>query len=74
MVPYTNSTGLTLGRSLCLYAYKGTLGLAGNIAEVGVLRGAGTLFVAKLFEPNSLTQVHGFDWFKGNQHPNPRLE
>jgi predicted O-methyltransferase YrrM len=62
---------MTLGRFLCLYeAYKATLGLAGHIAEVGVFRGASTLFFAKLtelFEPNSLTQVHGFDWFKGNQ-------
>lgn len=62
---------MTLSRFLCLYeAYKATLGLAGHIAEVGVFRGAGTLFFAKLtelFEPNSFTQVHGFDWFKGNQ-------
>jgi predicted O-methyltransferase YrrM len=62
---------MTLGRFLCLYeAYKATLGLAGHIAEVGVFRGASTLFFAKLtelFEPGSLTQVHGFDWFKGNQ-------
>jgi predicted O-methyltransferase YrrM len=62
---------MTLGRFLCLYeAYKATLGLAGHIAEVGVFRGAATLFFAKLtelFEPNSLIQVHGFDWFKGNQ-------
>jgi predicted O-methyltransferase YrrM len=62
---------MTLGRFLCLYeAYKATLGLAGHIAEVGVFRGASVLFFAKLtelFEPGSLTQVHGFDWFKGNQ-------
>jgi predicted O-methyltransferase YrrM len=62
---------MTLARFLCLYdAYKATLGLAGHIAEVGVFRGASTLMFAKLveiFEPNSLTQVHGFDWFQGNQ-------
>ena len=62
---------MTLARFLCLYeAYKSTLGLAGHIAEVGVFRGASTLLFAKLtqlFEPESLTQVHGFDWFKGNQ-------
>jgi predicted O-methyltransferase YrrM len=49
-------------------AYKMTLGLAGHIAEAGVYKGAGTLFFAKLaqiFEPESLTLVHGFDWFEG---------
>lgn len=62
---------MTLARFLCLYdAYKATFGLAGHIAEVGVFRGASTLMFAKLieiFEPNSLTQVHGFDWFQGNK-------
>ncbi|MDI3296596.1 class I SAM-dependent methyltransferase [Janthinobacterium tructae] len=62
---------MTLGRFFSLYeAYKATLGLAGHIAEIGVYKGASTLFFAKmveLFEPNSLTQVHGFDWFQGNQ-------
>jgi predicted O-methyltransferase YrrM len=60
---------LTLARFLTLYeAYKMTLGVAGHIAEIGVYKGAGTLFFAKLtklFEPQSLTLVHGFDWFKG---------
>ena len=43
-----------------------TLGVAGHIAEIGVYKAAGTLFFAKLtkiFEPESLTLVHGFDWF-----------
>ena len=60
---------MTLSRFLMLYeAYKMTLGLAGHIAEAGVYKGAGTLFFAKLaqiFEPESLTLVHGFDWFEG---------
>src|ERR1051326_2447163 len=60
---------MTLSRFLALYeAYKMTLGVAGHIAEAGVYKGAGTLFFAKLtqiFEPESLTLVHGFDWFKG---------
>jgi hypothetical protein len=46
--------------------YKQTLGLAGHIAEVGVYKGAVSLFFAKLVvlhEPNSITQVHGFDIF-----------
>jgi hypothetical protein len=63
-----------LGRFLALYeAYKLVLGTAGHIAEAGVWKGSGMLFFAKLtqlFEPESLTQVHGFDWFRGN-HPDP---
>src|SRR4051794_20783813 len=58
----------TLGRFLSLYeSYKRTLGIAGHIAEVGVFRGATSMFLAKfplLYEPHSFTQVHGFDWFK----------
>jgi SAM-dependent methyltransferase len=60
---------MSLSRFLGLYElYKKTLGVAGHIAEVGVYKGAGFLFFAKLikiFESESLTQVHGFDWFKG---------
>src|ERR1700754_4926392 len=54
---------MTLSRFLGLYElYKMTLGVAGHIAEAGVYKGAGTLFLAKLaqiFEPESLTLVHG---------------
>lgn len=61
---------MTLNRYLTLYElYKRTLELSGHIAEVGVYKGAGSIFFAKLiniFEPMSLTMVHGFDWFKGN--------
>ena len=60
---------LTLARFLSLYeAYKLTLGVAGHIAEIGVFKGAGSLLFAKLtklFEPETLTLVHGFDWFQG---------
>lgn len=60
----------TISRYLAFYeCYKNTLGLAGHIAEVGIYKGASLLFFAKLtqiFEPNSFTQVHGFDWFLGN--------
>lgn len=60
---------MTLSRYLVLYeAYKMTLGVAGHIAELGVYKGAGSLLFGKLcqiFEPGSLTQVHGFDWFEG---------
>jgi hypothetical protein len=65
---------MTLVRFLTLYeAYKMTRHVAGHIAEVGVFKGAGTLFFAKLtriFEPESLTLVHGFDWFKGAKTTN----
>lgn len=60
---------MTLSRFIALYEiYKMTLGVAGHIAEAGVYKGAGTLLFAKLtqiFEPESLTLVHGFDWFEG---------
>ncbi|MBI5590633.1 MAG: class I SAM-dependent methyltransferase [Deltaproteobacteria bacterium] len=59
----------TLARQITLYeAYKMTLNVAGHIAEVGVNLGFGSLLFAKLtkiFEPNSLTLVHGFDWCQG---------
>jgi len=56
---------------LALYeSYKATLGLSGHIADVGIFKGGSSFLFAKLmkiFEPNSLSQVHGFDWFEGNQ-------
>ncbi|MFN7221850.1 MAG: class I SAM-dependent methyltransferase [Burkholderiales bacterium] len=63
---------MTLARYLSLYeCYQKTLGVAGNIAEIGMYKGAGSLFLAKLtqlYEPLALTQVHGFDWFQGAQN------
>jgi hypothetical protein len=60
---------MNLGRFLALYeAYKMSLPFAGHIAEAGIWKGTCTLFFAKLtrlFEPESLTLVHGFDWFQG---------
>jgi len=62
---------MTVSRFLALYeAYKMTLGVAGHIAEAGVYKAAGTLWFAKLtqiFEPESLTLVHGFDWFQASE-------
>ena len=62
---------MTLSRFIALYElYKMTLGVAGHIAECGVYEAAGTLLFAKLtriFEPESLTLVHGFDWFEGTR-------
>ncbi len=60
---------LTLARYLSLFnCYQKTLGIAGHIAELGVYMGACSMLFAKLtqiYEPNAVTQVHGFDWFKG---------
>ncbi len=60
---------MNLARFLALYeTYKKTLGLAGHIAEVGVWKASSLLFFTKLtqiFEPESITLVHGFDWFRG---------
>lgn len=58
----------TLARYMSLFElYKATLGLAGHIAEVGVYRGGVSLLFAKLmllYEPHTITQVHGFDWWR----------
>jgi hypothetical protein len=58
----------TLARYFSLHeCYQKTLGITGHIAEVGVFRGGVSLFFAKstlIYEPQSLTQVHGFDWFR----------
>jgi len=60
---------MTLSRFLVLYeCYKRTLGIAGHIADIGTYKGSSLLYFAKLtqiFESEALTQVHGFDWFKG---------
>jgi predicted O-methyltransferase YrrM len=61
---------MSLNRVFTLYElYKMVQNVAGHIAEVGVYKGAGTILFAKLvhiYESEALTQVHGFDWFKGN--------
>jgi hypothetical protein len=61
---------MTISRFLAFHdIYQKTLGLAGHIAEIGVFKGDTLLFFAKLaqiFESESLTQIHGFDWFKGS--------
>ena len=65
---------MSLNRIITLYEiYKKTLGLNGHIAELGVYKGSGSLLFAKLvkiFESESLTQVHGFEWFKGTGDKN----
>jgi len=63
---------VTLARFIFLYEiYKMTLGLAGHIAEAGIFKGTSVIQFAKmmrLFEPESLGLVFGYDWFRGN-HP-----
>lgn len=65
---------MTIGRVLTLTdLYKMTIGVAGHIADVGVYKGASAILFAKLiklFEPEALTMVHGFDWFKGTNPGN----
>lgn len=60
---------MSLHRVLTIYElYKKTLGMAGHIADVGVYKGASSLLFAKLikiYESESLTMCHGFDWFEG---------
>ncbi|WP_319543117.1 class I SAM-dependent methyltransferase [uncultured Pseudodesulfovibrio sp.] len=70
MEHYTAYVGhMSLHRTLTLYElYKKVENVAGHVAEVGVYKGAGSILFAKLIkihESESLTQVHGFDWFKG---------
>lgn len=65
---------MSLNRIITLYEiYKKTLNLNGHIAELGVYKGSGSLLFAKLvkiFESETLTQVHGFEWFKGTGSKN----
>jgi len=60
---------MTLNRCFTLYElYKSVIGVSGHIAEIGVYKGFGSILFGKLielFEPESLTMVHGFDHFKG---------
>jgi len=60
---------MNLARFFALYeTFKQTLGLAGHIAEIGVWKASCLLYFAKLiqiFEPEAITLVHGFDWYKG---------
>lgn len=60
---------LTLHRFISLSAFfKETQHIAGHIGEVGVYKGFGSILFGKLcqiYEPDSLTMVHGFDHFLG---------
>lgn len=62
---------MTLARFLAFHeVFKKTIDLAGHIAEVGVWKGSALFYFAKLsrvFEPESATLVHGFDWYRGTR-------
>jgi len=66
---------MNLGRYLAIYeAYKMALPYTGHIAEAGIFKGTCTLLFAKLvrlFEPETLTLVQGFDWFQGARTDGP---
>ena len=70
MEHFTSYIGhMSLSRVIGLYElYKKTLGVSGHIGEIGIYKGASFFLFAKLvkiFEAESLTQIHGFDWFQG---------
>lgn len=76
---FTCFTGhMSLARYLGLYElYKKALGVAGHIAEIGTYKGASFFLFSKLvqiYESESLTQVHGFDWFEGMPDEEPTLQ
>jgi hypothetical protein len=69
---------MSIGRYLTLYElYKKTIGISGHIAEVGTYKGSSLLWFTKLiqiYEPEALTQVHGFDWFEGTGEDSVQLK
>lgn len=60
---------MTLSRVLALHdLFRSAQGVAGHVADVGVFKGASSFLFAKLiqiYESESLTLCHGFDWFEG---------
>jgi len=66
---------VNLARFLSLFkAYESTQHISGHLGDFGTYKGGSFFTLAKLvriFEPFSNTQVHGFDWFKG-QMPGPK--
>ena len=69
---------MSIGRYLTLHElYRKTEGVAGHIAEVGTYKGSSLLWFTKLvqiYEPEALTQVHGFDWFEGTGEDSVELK
>jgi hypothetical protein len=65
---------VNLARFLSLFkAFEATQHISGHLGDFGTYKGGSFFTLAKLvriFEPHSNTQVHGFDWFKG-QAPGP---
>ena len=66
---------VNLARFLSLFkAFEATQHISGHIGDFGTYKGGSFFTFAKLiriFEPHSNTEVHGFDWFKG-QTPGPK--
>ena len=62
---------VNIGRSLAIYELiKQVIDIPGHILELGTWNGANLMFMAKvlhLLEPNSLTEIYGFDSFEGLQ-------
>lgn len=60
---------VNLARFISLFkAFEATQHISGHIGDFGTYKGGSFFTFAKLvriFEPHSNTQVHGFDWFKG---------
>ena len=60
---------VNLARFLSLFkAFEATQHISGHIGDFGTYKGGSFFTFAKLvriFEPHSNTEVHGFDWFKG---------
>jgi hypothetical protein len=59
---------LTVARFSSLFeASKMSLKVSRHIVEIGFYQGIGSLLFSKLvkiFKPNTLTLLHGFDWFE----------
>jgi len=62
---------VSIAKYSCLHwAFTKVLGLAGDFADVGTLRGASLLWIAKLmkiFQPHSASQIHAFDWWRDGE-------
>lgn len=65
---------VNIARYIAMYeAFKLVESLSGHYADVGTWNGSGFLYIAKLckiFESNTYSQVHAFDWFEGSSRGN----
>jgi hypothetical protein len=60
---------VNIAKYLALYQlYLKTMNLSGHIADIGTWKGSSLMWFSKLVrihEPDSMTEVHSFDWYKG---------